>query len=311
MHTRSYTADLGAAAGTCETVDNTAGIVQTGQSSSADVTVCSGADLTVDKNTVNSFDRSYMWTIEKTGPTGRLYADPVTGKVTAGYEVTVTPIGHTDSGWAMSGEITVTNPNLWQDVTATVSDEVSLGTGATCTVTGVTGDPAAVDADATAPGFQYVVPRDTTLVFGYSCTFAGQPDYTGSNTAVVTWDADAAHTRAAPPARSWQLRSPPGPRPDQQDGHRQRRPFRVRPRLDGGRLRRRADARLRGDLDRRRARHLRVLHQHGQPHRFRRPQRVGLGHGRGLPRRRPHRDEDHLGRARPRLGLDHPQGRQG
>ena len=187
-------------AGTCKAFPNKATLVADDGftvDDSATIEACRGANLTVDKNVVNSFDRSYLWGITKTPKgDGPFTADPETGKVTVGYDVTVTPTGHTDSNWAMSGEVTVSNPNDWQDVAATVTDEVALGANASCSVTGVKDDAAAADADPVKAGFQYVVPRSSSVVFTYACTFTDQPDYTGTNTAKVEWDASAAHTSA-------------------------------------------------------------------------------------------------------------------
>ncbi|AQP48261.1 hypothetical protein BW730_12855 [Tessaracoccus aquimaris] len=189
------------AAGTCKAFPNKATLVADDGftvDDSATIDACRGANLTVDKNVVNSFDRSYLWNITKTPKgDGPFTADQETGKVTVGYDVTVTPTGHEDGNWVMEGEITVSNPNSFQDVSATVTDEVALGAGASCSVTGVKDEAAAVDADPEKAGFQYVVPRSSSVVFTYACAFTDQPDYTGTNTAKVEWDAAAAHTPAA------------------------------------------------------------------------------------------------------------------
>ncbi|MGL3804483.1 prealbumin-like fold domain-containing protein [Paeniglutamicibacter sp. R2-26] len=159
------------------------------------VELCIGAPLEVSKNVISSFDRSYLWDITKTAKgEGPYMADPETGEVTVGYDVTVKPKNpaFTDSTWAMSGVISVKNPNDWQDITATVGDSVDVGGGAVCAVTGVVGGGS--DADGTAEGFQAVIPKGKTVQFDYSCTFTGQPSYTGTNTATATWDATAAST---------------------------------------------------------------------------------------------------------------------
>ncbi|WP_145952857.1 prealbumin-like fold domain-containing protein [Tessaracoccus aquimaris] len=191
---RSYSVALGADPGTCSTKDNTAAITELDLEDSVSVTTCAGADLSIDKQAVTSFARTYLWDIVKTPRGDGPYATDADGNVTVTYDVTVTNTGSADSNWKMDGEITVTNPNDWQDVTATVSDEVALGEGATCTVTGAKDDPAAVDLDAEKDGFQVVIPRSKTMVFEYECMFTEQPDYVGSNTAKVTWDAEAAST---------------------------------------------------------------------------------------------------------------------
>jgi len=167
-------------AGTCQTFENTA-TLSTGGSDSASVEACRGADLTVTKTATGSYDRLYTWDIDKSLAAG------VPTKVVGGtsvefpYTVTVTKTGYVDSGWTLSGTITVTNPNTWQDITANVTDTLGLGGGATCTVAG---------------GSSVVVPRGGSVRLDYSCTFASKPAYTGDNTATVTWNAAAAHTAA-------------------------------------------------------------------------------------------------------------------
>ncbi|MBK8758261.1 MAG: hypothetical protein IPM08_14410 [Actinomycetales bacterium] len=170
------------AVGACTAYTNTAWIdLATASDPSASTTVqaCVGANLTVSKTATGSYDRLYTWDIDKSLAAG------VPTKVVGGtsvdfpYTVTVTKTGYVDSGWTLSGTITVTNPNTWQDITAEVTDTLGLGGGAACTVAG---------------GSSVVVLRGQSVTLDYSCTFASQPAYTGSNTATVTWDAAAAHT---------------------------------------------------------------------------------------------------------------------
>ncbi|WP_229791209.1 SpaA isopeptide-forming pilin-related protein, partial [Zhihengliuella salsuginis] len=185
VYENSYTITREVAAGECQTFENTATIVETGQSDDAEATLCVGADLVVEKNVIHSFDRTYLWDIEKTALGDQPFeADPETGDVTVEYEVTVQPDtaaaapGYQDSAWAMSGEITVANPNSWQDVEATVSDAVDIGGGAECTV---------MDATQT-------IGAGESLTFDYTCTFTSEPAYDGENVATAVWDAEAAST---------------------------------------------------------------------------------------------------------------------
>uniref|UniRef100_UPI0015E09B43 prealbumin-like fold domain-containing protein n=1 Tax=Zhihengliuella halotolerans TaxID=370736 RepID=UPI0015E09B43 len=179
VHEQEYTLEREVPAGECQTFDNTATIVETGQSDDAEATLCVGADLVVEKNVIHSFDRTYLWDIEKTVLGDQPFAaDPETGDVTVEYEVTVGPNSFQDSGWAMSGEITVANPNDWQDIETTVSDAVDIGGGAECVV-----------MDATR-----VVEAKDSLVFEYTCTFLSEPEYDGENVATAVWDAEAAFT---------------------------------------------------------------------------------------------------------------------
>ena len=157
--------------GTCKTYDNTATLTETGQTASKTVKVCVGKDLTVTKTAAASYDRLYKWKIAK--PWTR--PPPVAPGENAvfNYTVTVTPDGFTDSGWKLSGKITVTNPNDWEAITANVTDATNVGGGAVCTVTG---------------GANVSIPAGKSVTLDYSCTFTGQPAYTGTNTATVTWN---------------------------------------------------------------------------------------------------------------------------
>ena len=158
-------------AGTCTKYDNTAAITETGQSADKSVTLCVGKDLTVSKTAAGTFDRTYKWLIEKkVDKTSTNIA--MGGTATFNYTVEVTPDGYTDSGWLLSGKITVANPNDWEDITADVTD-VYAG-GGTCAVTG---------------GEDVVVPAGGSVTLDYRCTFSSQPAYTGKNTATATWDA--------------------------------------------------------------------------------------------------------------------------
>ena len=166
-------------AGECTSYDNTASIVSSGpgtvdESSTEIVTVCSGSDLDVSKNVVHSFDRTYLWTIDKVAEETVVAVDPATGTATFDYTVNATPVanGWSDSGWAMTGTITVENPNEWLDITADITDAVDVGGGADCDVTDGTGA---------------VVPAGTSIELDYVCTFTSQPADTGTNTATASW----------------------------------------------------------------------------------------------------------------------------
>ncbi|MEE6287517.1 hypothetical protein V2J52_07615 [Georgenia sp. MJ173] len=152
------------------------GILAVDDSSTEIVTVCAGLDLDVEKNVVHSFDRTYLWTIDKVADETVVDGDPATGIATFDYTVTATPVlppnGWTDSAWAMSGEITVTNPNEWLDITADITDAVDVGGGATCAVT---------------DGTDVLVGAGASVTLDYLCTFTAQPAYAGTNTATATW----------------------------------------------------------------------------------------------------------------------------
>lgn len=158
-------------AGTCTDHTNTATITQTGASASKTVKVCVGADLTVSKTATPAFKRTYAWDISK-GVTPTL-VEQIGGTATFNYTVKAWQTGFIDSAWVVSGKITVTNPNDWEDITLTNLTDV-VDNGGTCTI----------DAGP------YVVPMSDSIDVGYSCTFAAQPAYDSDivNTATATWD---------------------------------------------------------------------------------------------------------------------------
>ncbi|TNM36336.1 sortase [Nocardioides albidus] len=175
--------------GVCTPYDNTATIKETAQTDTVEVQVCREAPLKVTKDAAGTFDRLYKWKIAKA-------ADETTVEIRDGqsydfhYTVDVTKDGFVDSGWEAHGEITVHNPNTYDDggIVADVTDQLSGVTGGVCTVTNGN------DVDL-APGAK--------VVLGYACTFATQPAaYTGTNTATASWtdpdDEDATATGTAP-----------------------------------------------------------------------------------------------------------------
>jgi uncharacterized repeat protein (TIGR01451 family)/LPXTG-motif cell wall-anchored protein len=190
-YTRHLGSELGA--GVCGNYPNTASIAATSdqpkQDSSVSVQVCTGENLTVTKNVVLSLTRTYDWDIQKKADATVKDVDPVTGKVTFNYTVTAVPGAATDSKWAMSGKITVANPNDW-DVVATVTDLPSFA-GVTCSVTGGTGA---------------TIPANSSKEFSYNCTFPQNGLFTdGMNTATVTWDDDAAYSSDSTASKTVQI----------------------------------------------------------------------------------------------------------
>ena len=168
-------------AGTCTSHDNTAVIDQTGDSASQTVEVCRGADLTVSKDANPAFSRLYRWSINKA--VDKTKVTLLNGSATFNYTVTVTETGFTDSGWGVTGTITVNNPNDWETVPVTISDAVN--NGGNCTVTTPT-QTVPKATDATHPG---------QVTSTYSCTWSAAPSSSsGINTATITWDGTAAHT---------------------------------------------------------------------------------------------------------------------
>jgi hypothetical protein len=169
-YSKTFTGDL---AGTCTSHDNTATFTTnttgtTGTASQA-VKQCVGADLLVSKTAAGSFNSNIAKSVS---PSGTVKQDG--GSVTFTYKVTVT-----ESGWSVSGNITVINPNNWEDITANLADALNLG-GAACTISG---------------GSSQTVPASSRISPSYTCAFSSAPSATsGTNTAMATWDNVAFHT---------------------------------------------------------------------------------------------------------------------
>jgi hypothetical protein len=164
--------------GTCVEQDNTA-IIQDSNGNTLDSAgtkghVCSGADLVVTKDATPSFQRVYTWQIQKSlGPGQPAEVDTSGGPQTVDYAVTLTHDQGTDSGWLVTGQIHVHNPNTWEDVSLqNLAD--SIDGGGTCTVDG-------------KPGL--TIPKNSTVDYNYQCVFTSQPPYNTplTNTATATW----------------------------------------------------------------------------------------------------------------------------
>jgi hypothetical protein len=180
--TKTYTHSISVkgVAGTCKEFTNTASLTA-GATGSDDATVklCVGADLTVEKTASPSFTRTYTWKIEKS--VDRTLVKQVGGSATFNYTVKASQTGFTDSGWKVTGSITVANPNDWQAVAVnSVTDALP---GASCSIDG--------GFSAFTLAKQGEVGAAKTLA--YTCTFAAQPAYNTSltNTATAFWDKDA------------------------------------------------------------------------------------------------------------------------
>ncbi len=171
--------------GTCTDYKNTASIetsdLKLTDSDSETVTVCVGLDLTVTKTAAGTFDREYLWKIEK-GITDPSHTQDVPSgtPATFHYEVTVTQTGIEDSGWELGGTITISNPNDWEDIEVTSASDV-IDNGGTCSIS------------ETLP---VTVGKSGTATLHYTCTFPveGPSSYSGNNTATVGWDKAAAFT---------------------------------------------------------------------------------------------------------------------
>lgn len=186
---RTYSMEHQGQPGTCKEFSNTASVKEIPDlHDSTLVTLCSGADLLVTGELDLSFERDYVWGIDKKLLSEEPLVFDEAGKAAAEYEVTVAPGTPVDSAWKVKGTVSVENPNDWEDVEVSIAQPAFSGLStSTCTIEGT-------DGDLTLDGFQAGIPSGETLNFTYSCTVDAQPDYSGSSTAVVTWDATAAST---------------------------------------------------------------------------------------------------------------------
>jgi LPXTG-motif cell wall-anchored protein len=144
--------------------------------------VCVGADLTATIDDSESLTRTFPWSIQKATTTPNVTV--TNGAASATYDVTVTAGAQEDSDWHISGVVTVSNPNDWEDVPLTgLSVSYSGSNDAN------TGDDCVVTESLASP-----IPGGGSRTFHYNCTFSTQPDYDGTVDAAVTWDAAAANT---------------------------------------------------------------------------------------------------------------------
>jgi hypothetical protein len=137
-----------------------------------------GLDLTVAKTATPGFTRTYSWSIAKCAedpnPTSCVgtptKVDQVSGTVTFTYKATATETGFNDSGFTVSGTITVTNPNTFDVSGINVTDDDSVN-GGTCSVTS---------------GTNVTVSAGKSALFSYTCSYSSNPTG-GTNTATATW----------------------------------------------------------------------------------------------------------------------------
>ncbi len=159
-----------APAGQCSSRTNTA-TLSTGQSAQATTSVCSQADISMTQVPTASYDTTYLWTIEKGSDVDSVSAGEG-GSAPVNYTVVVTPNGSADSAWALTGTMTVTNPNSFTAIAINSVAITGPGEGTTC-------EPS--DAPSS-------VPAGATISFTYACSFTAQPPYDGQVTAQVGYN---------------------------------------------------------------------------------------------------------------------------
>lgn len=176
-----YSLTLEASAG-CVDFTSAAWLGMTGPSPTAEqiVELC-GNDMTVSSNAAASFDRTYHWDLDKGVDSNSKDAD-ASGEANFDYTVEATPDGSTDSAWALSGEIEVSNASTGA-LTASVTSGLDVGGGAACSVDG---------------GVNAVFTAGQTRTFDLECTFTSEPAYNGTRTVTVAWGGGTTISTTAP-----------------------------------------------------------------------------------------------------------------
>lgn len=122
------------------TKSNTATIAETGDSASQTVTVyCYAPTVTKDANT--SLTRTWNWTINK-GVSPASHAMFIGQNADSSYTIAVDKTGYTDSNWAVSGTITVSNPHPTSPMIVSLADVVTSGINASLDCAGTLEIPA-------------------------------------------------------------------------------------------------------------------------------------------------------------------------
>jgi len=163
-------------AGKCTAHDNVASFKTnsngTEGSASQRVEVCVGANLEVSATAAGDFAAAISKAVNKTR------VQQASGSSTFGYTVQVT-----EHGWVISGNVTVSNPNDWQNIDGVTLTVAPTVTTASCTV----------NNGAAIPQVLF----SSSVTVSYTCTFAAAPSANGGLTsASIAWDAAAAATSA-------------------------------------------------------------------------------------------------------------------
>ena len=135
------------------------------------ITFSNCQNLTIAKTANPSYTRAYDWSITKAAD--QTSVTTAAGSATFNYTVVVTKSAATDSGWTVTGAITVTNPNVNSVSDVTVAEK-GVDNGGVCMLNGT--------------GSLGTLAQRQTGSVGYTCTYASAPAFpTGTNSALVTW----------------------------------------------------------------------------------------------------------------------------
>jgi uncharacterized repeat protein (TIGR01451 family) len=174
----------------CVDVDNTATFTPTNpnnspsNSSSVTTHVCATQKgLALSKTADPSFTRSYDWTISKS--VDQTSVTTAADTATFNYTVVATKSAATDSGWMVTGTISVTNPNSYSVDNVQVTEQ-GVDNGGVCVLKG--------------SGALGTLVLGQTAKVDYTCTYAALPaPAAGTNTANVTWTLPASGETPATP----------------------------------------------------------------------------------------------------------------
>jgi hypothetical protein len=152
--------------------------IKAGQPTAAD-------PLMIEKDADAAFTRTFGWGVVKTVDGQESISTSTTSTTRVlHYQVVYSKDAGTDSGWGITGTITVTNPNVFDVNGVSVTDELDDGTACPVddgTYTDGNGNPATLLAGGDT------MPALATVMYAYSCA---PTDATSTlNTATVTWDA--------------------------------------------------------------------------------------------------------------------------
>jgi hypothetical protein len=143
--------------------------------------------LVTEKDAAASFTRTFSWTVVKTVDGQESVDYSQTGSTRdLQYSVVYTKGAGVDSGWLVTGTITVTNPNDFDVTGVDVTDQLNDDPATTCSVD----DGSYPDGDGnpvTVPSSGGTIPALTAVDYEYSC----HPDDTSAtkNTATAAWAA--------------------------------------------------------------------------------------------------------------------------
>ena len=137
-------------------------------------------ELTVTKDAIPTFDRDWTWTIDKNADATEITIN-ADESATINYEVDVSAT-HLDSGWAVSGTITITNPAPIAATGVSVSDALDGGIGATVDCSAEAGIQTTVNVAANSfatCSYSATLPDATTRTNTATASLSGE-DYTGT-----------------------------------------------------------------------------------------------------------------------------------